>query len=115
MKPVLLAAAACVGLLGLAAPRAQADTLLIERVGAARGMDLPRRGASMAAVEARYGAPVEKFAPVGGGSKSMPPITRWSYPTFSVYFENSHVVDAVVNKASPLEIGPAPVPAAHGG
>ena len=111
MKHAILLAAACAGLLGLAAPRAQADTLLIQRVGAAQGQDLPRRGASMAAVEARYGAPVEKFAPVGGGDRRTPPITRWAYPTFSVYFENSHVVDAVVNKASPLEIGPAPVPA----
>ena len=43
------------------------------------------------------------------GSVHTPPITRWSYPTFSVYFENSHVVDSVLAKASELEIGPAPV------
>ena len=115
MKSSPLLAAACIGLLALVALPAQADTLLIERVSAARGKDLPQRGASMAAVEARFGAPVEKFAPVGGGSKSTPPITRWAYPTFSVYFENSHVVDAVVNKASPLEIGPAPAPTASNG
>ena len=93
----------------LAMPLASADTLLIQRATVAQKQDLPRRGASMAQVEARYGAPQQKFAPVGGGGPRTPPITRWQYETFSVYFENSHVVDAVLAKASPLEIGPAPV------
>ena len=96
-------------LAALAAPIASADTLLIQRVTVAQKQDLPRRGASMAQVEARYGAPQQKFAAVGGGGPRTPPITRWQYETFSVYFENSHVVDAVLAKASPLEIGPAPV------
>jgi len=68
-----------------------------------------KRGASMAQVEAQFGAPQQKFAAVGGGSSSTPPITRWKYGQFTVYFENSHVVNAVLNKASELEIGPAPV------
>jgi hypothetical protein len=85
-----------------------ADTLLIQRVQVASKADLPKRGNSMAQVEARYGAPQEKFAAVGGGSMHTPPITRWQYASFSVYFENSHVVDAVLTKASALEIGPAP-------
>lgn len=96
-------------LAALAAPAAHADTLLIQRVNVAGKQDLPRRGASMSQVEGRYGAPKVKHAAVGGGSPSTPPITRWEYETFSVYFENSHVVDAVLAKASPLEIGPAPV------
>jgi hypothetical protein len=86
----------------------RADTLLIERVHAAEGVALPARGSSMAAVQARFGAPAMKFAPVGGGSRLTPPITRWQYATFSVYFENQHVVNAVLTKASPLELGPAP-------
>ena len=96
-------------LAALASPLAGADTLLIQRVHVAQAQDLPRRGASMAQVEARYGAPQQKFAAVGGGSPRTPPITRWQYETFSVYFENSHVVDAVLAKAGPMEIGPAPV------
>jgi len=94
-------------LLSPAAP-AGADTLLIQRVKAAAQVSLPKRGASMASVEAAFGAPTAKHAPVGGGGASTPPITRWDYPTFSVYFENSHVVNAVLAKASELEIGPAP-------
>ena len=102
---VLLAATlAC----ALALP-ASADTLLIERARAAAKMTLPKRGQSMAAVEAAFGAPARKHAPVGGGSASNPPITRWDYPAFSVYFEHGHVVNSVVAKASELEIGPAPV------
>ena len=104
-RPALILALAA----ALAMPLASADTLLIQRATVAQKQDLPRRGASMAQVEARYGAPQQKFAPVGGGGPRTPPITRWQYETFSVYFENSHVVAAVLAKASPLEIGPAPV------
>lgn len=87
---------------------ASADTLLIERTRVSVDADLPRRGNSMAQVHRRYGAPERKHAAVGGGSRSTPPITRWDYGSFSVYFENSHVVNAVLAKASPLELGPAP-------
>ena len=96
--------------LALLAPahQAAADTLLIQRAQAASHANLPKRGASMASVEAAYGAPAMKHEAVGGGSAHTPPITRWDYPTFSVYFENSHVVNSVLAKASELEIGPAP-------
>jgi hypothetical protein len=107
MKCMSLSLALAFGL--LAAAPCLADTLLIERVKAGSEIGLPKRGSSMAQVEAQFGAPQQKFAPVGGGSGHTPPITRWQYEKFSVYFENSHVVDAVLTKASPLEIGPAPV------
>jgi hypothetical protein len=95
-------------LLSLTAPAIHADTLLIERVQAAQGQMLPKRGASMAQVEAKFGAPQQKQAAVGGGSRRTPPITRWIYAGFSVYFENSHVVNAVLNRANAEEVGPAP-------
>jgi hypothetical protein len=106
MKRLTVSVALAIGL--LSALPCLADTLLIQRVQVASKADLPKRGNSMAQVEARYGAPQEKFAAVGGGSMHTPPITRWQYASFSVYFENSHVVDAVLTKASALEIGPAP-------
>lgn len=93
----------------LAAAPAQADTLLIERVEAAREIELPQRGRTMSQVEARFGAPMEKRGPVGGDRPQHPPITRWVYPQFSVYFEHQHVIDAVLNRASELETGPKPV------
>jgi hypothetical protein len=98
-------------MLALASAPVAADTLLIERVGSEQGMNLPPRGISMAQVEARYGAPQQKLAPVAGpGPRSRnPPITRWVYPGFVVYFEHNHVVDAVLIRASQTEAGPAPV------
>jgi hypothetical protein len=51
---------------------------------------LPARGQSMASVERQFGAPAERQAAVG-----QPPITRWVYPGFVVFFEYEHVVHAV--------------------
>jgi hypothetical protein len=109
MKALTLSLALTAGLL-LQAP-AQADTLLVERVQAEPSQALPARGQSMSQVETKFGAPQHKKAPIAGpnDTKHNPPITRWVYPSFSVYFEHSHVVDAVANKASPEEIGPKPV------
>ena len=95
-------------LLCLNAPVTKADNLLVERVQSEQGITLPKRGSSMSQVEARFGAPQQKFPAVGGGSRRTPPITRWIYAGFSVYFENTHVVDAVLNRANTQEVGPAP-------
>jgi hypothetical protein len=85
---------------------ATADSLLVQRVERAKASSLPRAGASMVDVEAQYGAPTEKRDAVG-----QPPIARWIYPAFTVYFEYDKVVNAVVNKSIPEEVGPKPVPA----
>lgn len=85
------------------------DVLLIERVHAEQAATLPARGQRMAAVRVSFGEPQQALAAVGGSSAQRPPITRWVYPQFTVYFENDHVVNAVLNKASPQEIGPKPV------
>lgn len=55
----------------------------------------PSRGTSMAQVERQFGAPAERFAAVG-----QPPITRWVYPDFVVFFEYSHVIHAVATTAA---------------
>lgn len=91
------------------APQASADVLLIERVEVAKDLDLPRRGSTMTQVQSRYGEPQHKHAPVGGGRPEHPPITRWDYPEFSVYFEHSHVVNSVVRRAVAQEMSPKPV------
>ncbi|QRY78593.1 phosphodiesterase [Pseudomonas sp. PDNC002] len=51
---------------------------------------LPARGESQKAVLERFGLPDEEHPAVG-----KPPISRWDYREFSVYFESGHVVDAV--------------------
>ena len=83
------------------------DTLLIERVQE-KPANLPNRGMSMAAVEARFGVPSERLDPRGGQKKVWPTINRWMYPDFTVYFERSKVINVVMNKADPNEIGPKP-------
>lgn len=53
-------------------------------------LDLPARGTLRGAVLGQFGLPDEEHPAVG-----QPPITRWDYREFSVYFEYDHVVDAV--------------------
>ena len=60
---------------------------------AAPAVDRPERGLHMQALEARYGAPTTRYDAVG-----KPPITRWDYPTFIVYFEGDRVIHAVLVK-----------------
>ena len=51
---------------------------------------LPQTGESRRSVLERFGLTDEEHAPVG-----QPPITRWDYREFSVYFEYDHVVNSV--------------------
>jgi hypothetical protein len=55
------------------------------------GVVRPTRGMSMNAVSNYYGQPATKSAAVGA-----PPITRWTYPHFVVFFEHSTVIHSVV-------------------
>jgi len=55
-------------------------------------VQLPGRGMTMEAVQNRFGEAVEKFSAVG-----EPPISKWVYKDFSVYFESEFVIHAVVN------------------
>jgi hypothetical protein len=87
-------------LLVLAAPCALADTLLIDGIDVDKqSVDArPKPGMSMTAVESTYGAPSQRHAAVGGAVAQQPPITRWDYPSFSVYFENDRVIHAVARR-----------------
>lgn len=87
---------------------ASAETLLIERVQDESAVALPARGLSMSEVEARLGAPADRMDPRGGQKRQWPTIHRWVYPQFTVYFEQDRVIDAVLNKADPTEVGPKP-------
>lgn len=87
---------------------ATAETLLIERVQQQNPATVPARGQSMAQVEARFGAPAQRLDPRGGQKRQWPTINRWSYSAFTVYFENSRVIDVVSNQAVTTEIGPKP-------
>ena len=86
----LVAAAAA---LALAGP-ALADELKVPAPEG--GANTPASGMSMDSVEAKYGAPTRRVPAVGGASAQQPPITRWEYPGFTVYFENNRVIHTVV-------------------
>ena len=90
--PVLAAlalSAAAVVSSAVVCSEARADELRTPRV-TSQSPDRPARGMSMEKVEATFGAPTSRAAPVG-----QPPITRWEYPGFTVYFEHQHVIHTV--------------------
>jgi hypothetical protein len=77
----------------LTAGVAGAETVVVDDHVAVResAVPHPERGTTMASVEQKFGAPVTKHATVGA-----PPITRWDYPSFSVFFERDRVIHAVI-------------------
>jgi hypothetical protein len=85
-------AMACVG---MALATAQAQDLQMTGAQAANRAGVPPRGLTMAQVEQRYGAPASRLAAVG-----QPPITRWVYPSFVVFFEGNIVIHAVASNAA---------------
>jgi hypothetical protein len=70
----------------------RADRLLLDGIelDAQSASQRPRSGMTMDNVERTYGQPTERRGAVG-----EPPITRWDYPDFSVYFEHDRVIHAV--------------------
>lgn len=87
----------CLVLLALGQPVA-AEVLLIDAIAeeppnSSNGMPRPRNGESMLKVEQRFGSPDNTQGPVGD-----PAITRWDYPSFSVYFEHNRVITSVVHR-----------------
>jgi hypothetical protein len=61
------------------------------------GPTMPTRGMSMDNVEHIFGVPQEKLPAVPDpGSKLHPPITRWVYPNYVVYFEYNLVINTVM-------------------
>ncbi len=88
---------------------ASADTLTLPppenaaTSGTVVSVTLPGRGMSMDQVEAKFGPPRERMPSVG-----EPPITRWVYDDFTVYFEYEYVINAVPNVGMPKPAAPAP-------
>ena len=78
----------------------QAETLAVPEKADAGvqtfSIDLPGRGMSMVDVEKRFGPPGKKEDEVGD-----PPITRWLYENFVVYFEYQFVIHAVATQTAP--------------
>ena len=89
--PLLLAAV-------LVSPLVSADVLLMDvisesPVNSPEGLPRPSNGLSMQKVRERFGEPVSETPWVGD-----PPITRWTYGNFTVYFEHELVITSVVHR-----------------
>jgi outer membrane protein assembly factor BamE (lipoprotein component of BamABCDE complex) len=74
-----------------------ADQLLIDTIESApinseEGISRPTRGMTMDQVSTRFGAPLATYPSVGN-----PPITRWDYANYSVFFEYDHVLTSVMH------------------
>ncbi|MGD1983058.1 MAG: hypothetical protein PVF93_04025 [Chromatiaceae bacterium] len=94
MKVTALLLASLLG----AASSLQADVLLLDAIEAAppnnsAGLMRPRGGSTMDSVRAGYGDPSSTAPAVGD-----PPITRWIYPEYTVYFEYDRVIEVVVHR-----------------
>jgi outer membrane protein assembly factor BamE (lipoprotein component of BamABCDE complex) len=102
MSAVLAAGASLAGL-------AQADIVAVPDGIAVKESDgiAPARGMTMSQVASKFGAPVTKVPAVGN-----PPISRWEYPGFVVYFERDHVIHSVVSESAAPAASSAP-PAAE--
>ena len=85
-------------LLMMASSLAFADVLMLDQVRQAARMDLPANGDSKSNVESRFGAPSRRHQPVGD-----PPISRWDYETYSVYFEYELVLFTVLHPGAVIE------------
>ncbi len=75
----------------LLVPVAGAETLNMDAGNPAATVERPARGSTMSSVEARFGAPTTRHTAVGD-----PPISRWDYPQFAVFFEQDRVLHAVL-------------------
>ncbi len=75
------------------------DTNIVVKSAAHPTIPLPTTGMSMLLVEQKFGTPHHKHASIG-----RPPITRWDYEKFSVYFEYTHVVHSLQRMNLPEKI-----------
>ncbi|NND45099.1 MAG: phosphodiesterase [Xanthomonadales bacterium] len=82
----------------LASAPALADVLIIDEVRQVERMDLPVNGQSKQAIESKFGTPDQKHSAVGD-----PPISRWDYGRYSVYFEYDRVLFSVLHPGNVIE------------
>ncbi|MFT5138953.1 MAG: hypothetical protein ACI9H8_001752 [Lysobacterales bacterium] len=75
-----------------------ADVLIIDEVRQIDTMDLPENGQTKTNIESKFGAPESRQQAVGD-----PPISRWDYGNYSVYFEYDLVLFSVLHPGNVVE------------
>jgi outer membrane protein assembly factor BamE (lipoprotein component of BamABCDE complex) len=83
-------------LAGFSALVAEEIKIPIGQQGKGEGIIVPYKGMKQSEVREAYGEPMTVHATVG-----QPPITRWDYPRFSVFFEYQATIHAVIRKNKP--------------
>jgi len=76
----------------------QGEVLLLDAINntpmnGSEGIARPGRGQTMNRVRELFGEPVTVHPWVGD-----PPITRWAYDHFTVYFEDKQVINSVIKR-----------------
>jgi len=108
MRLIQLFPLALTALLGFApVTGVQADTMEMRSIGdVPAGVQIPQRAITMGQVKMEFGEPVDTKPAVG-----EPPITRWEYANFTVFFEYNRVIESVVHPASMAQYIADPAPA----
>ena len=96
MRTVLALSLLCAFALPL--PAVADELEITPRSAPVQPADAPTRGMHQDAVLRRWGEPQQRVAPVGGDRPQHPPISRWVYPGFTVYFERELVITSVGNR-----------------
>ncbi|PCJ18339.1 MAG: hypothetical protein COB04_07380 [Gammaproteobacteria bacterium] len=71
----------------------QYTTTMASKQAAGHAINKPSRGMEMSHVESQFGYPVQNMTPSG-----TPPIARWIYEGFTVYFEHQYVIHSVQHR-----------------
>lgn len=79
----------CLAFLSISHVQAEALRIPVSQQGAVR-ISMPAHGDQQAQVLQQFGEPRVRHQSVG-----QPPISRWDYPGFSVYFEYFTVINSV--------------------
>lgn len=88
LKPLIFVFSACLSSLALA------DNVAVPagQQGGDQNVARPKTGLDMNQVSGKFGEPDQKVAAVGD-----PPISRWIYNAYTVYFENDRVIHSVLH------------------
>lgn len=96
MKSAQILLLSSVLLLSLAGPAySQTESTSVDHMpaNAPEGVLRPVAGMSMKQVLQQFGEPITRVPPVG-----EPPISRWEYDRYTVYFEHQYVIHSVVHR-----------------
>ncbi len=91
MKPNLSILLAAIFSISIFSAHAEEVKIPVGAQGQSVDIKVPSKGMTQKRVKELFGEPLQIAAPVGD-----PPITRWDYDKFTVFFEYKHTIHAVI-------------------